>query len=103
MIWTCEVWSDLIGLASAGCMSVPAWQSDSLAGFAAKVRQALAPPAAGRDPNAANVLTELKRLAEEWKPQDRFWLKDSWALYSRTAGTKDWSQRAVRGLVMPGN
>jgi hypothetical protein len=32
------------------------------------------------------------------EPQDRFWLKDSWALYSRTAGTKDWSQRAVRGL-----
>lgn len=32
------------------------------------------------------------------EPQDRFWLKDSWALYSRTLGVKDWSQRPIRGM-----
>lgn len=33
------------------------------------------------------------------EPQDRFWLKDSWALYSRLPGVKDWSQRPIRGLA----
>lgn len=32
------------------------------------------------------------------EPQDRFWLKDSWAIYARSLGTKDWSQRAIKGL-----
>ncbi len=31
-------------------------------------------------------------------PQDRFWIKDSWALYARESGVKDWSERPVRGL-----
>lgn len=32
------------------------------------------------------------------QPQDRFWIKDSWALYARNAGVRDWSERPIRGL-----
>lgn len=33
-----------------------------------------------------------------YEPQDRFWLKDSTALYARTPGSRDWSQRPIHGL-----
>ncbi|MFM9959417.1 MAG: hypothetical protein ACKVZJ_15275 [Phycisphaerales bacterium] len=32
------------------------------------------------------------------QPLDRFWIKDSWAIYARGVGVKDWSERPVRGL-----
>lgn len=44
------------------------------------------------------IFDEDISMSLAYEPQDRFWIKDSWALYSRKAGTRDWIQRPIHGL-----
>ena len=71
-----EVWSDLIGLASATAMVAPAWQADSLAAFVTHLRAVLKSNAGVNvDPNAETLMNDLERDAEAWKPSDRHLLR----------------------------
>jgi len=70
-----EVWSDIVGVASAAAMAVPAWKSDTAAAFMGDIRAALSTPRRGGDPNGASVLADLERRAASWKAPDRVMLR----------------------------
>ena len=41
---------------------------------------------------------EHLKLSLEYEPQEHYFLKDTWALYLRKAGSKTWSQRPIKNL-----
>ena len=70
-----EVWSDIVGLASAIALTIPGWKADSVASFVSELSAALGRAKAGGDPNGPRVLGEIQRDADEWKPSDRWFLR----------------------------